>query len=144
MNPWTKPGDPTRRCRRGESMFALLCGDDLLDHPRGSMPECLRVARSRAHALANLPLHPGMCGEFWGGPATTHLTPYAIVAFPREGRDDKASFAAYHDTTRSFKVGEACVGVKVSFGTASCPRDGVDAEALLQAAHSFCAKALQL
>jgi diguanylate cyclase (GGDEF)-like protein len=33
-----------------------------------------------------------------------------------------------------FKVGEASVTVKVSFGTASCPRDGVETEALLQAA----------
>jgi two-component system, cell cycle response regulator len=33
-----------------------------------------------------------------------------------------------------FTVGEASVTVKVSFGTASCPRDGVEAEALLQAA----------
>ena len=105
MKTWEAPGDPTRRCKKGESMFARLCGDYLLDHPRGAQPECLRVARSRAHALANLPFHPGMCGEFWGGPATTHLTPYAVAALPREGRDDKASLAAYHDTTRSFKVG---------------------------------------
>ena len=33
-----------------------------------------------------------------------------------------------------FKVGEASVTVMVSYGTASCPRDGVEAEALLQAA----------
>ena len=105
MKTWEAPGDPTRRCKKGESMFARLCGDYLLDHPRGAQPECLRVARSRAHALANLPFHPGMCGEFWGGPATTHWMPYAIAALPREGRDDKASLAAYHDTTRSFKVG---------------------------------------
>jgi diguanylate cyclase (GGDEF)-like protein len=35
---------------------------------------------------------------------------------------------------KTFKIGEALVGVRVSFGTASCPRDGVEAEALLQAA----------
>lgn len=105
MKPWAAPGDATRRCRRGASMFALLCGDFLLDHPRGSMPECLRVARSRAHALASLPFHPGMCDEFWGGPATTCLMPYAVAALPREGRDDTATLAAYNDTTRSFQVG---------------------------------------
>jgi two-component system cell cycle response regulator len=33
-----------------------------------------------------------------------------------------------------FKVGEASVTVSVSFGIASCPEDGVEAEALLQAA----------
>lgn len=86
-------------------MFALLCGDDLLKHPRGSEPECLRVARSRAWALANLPLHPGACGEFCGGPATTHLMPYAVTTLPREGRDDAASLAAYNATTRGFQVG---------------------------------------
>jgi diguanylate cyclase (GGDEF)-like protein len=34
----------------------------------------------------------------------------------------------------TFKVGEASVSVKVRFGTASCPRDGVEPETLLQAA----------
>ena len=34
------------------------------------------------------------------------------------------------------KVGEASVAVKMSFGTASCPRDGVETEALLQAART--------
>ena len=37
-----------------------------------------------------------------------------------------------HQTT--FKVDEASVSVKVSYGTASCPRDGVEAETLLRAA----------
>ncbi len=105
MKPWEAPGDPTRRCRRGESVFAKLCGNYLLDHPRGAMPECLRIARSRAHALANLPLHPGACGEFWGGPAIAWEMPYAIAEFPRDGRDDAASLAAWHDTTRGFQVG---------------------------------------
>ena len=34
----------------------------------------------------------------------------------------------------SFKLGEASVAVKVSFCTASCPTDGVEAKALLRAA----------
>ncbi len=33
-----------------------------------------------------------------------------------------------------FKVGDASVTVKVSFGVASCPEDGTEAEALLQVA----------
>ncbi len=37
---------------------------------------------------------------------------------------------------RTFKVGETPVTLKVSFGTASCPRDGVEVEALLQAARA--------
>jgi len=44
---------------------------------------------------------------------------------------------------RRFEIGEASVSVKVSFGTASCPRDGVEAEALLQAAGSLRARSLQ-
>ncbi len=36
-----------------------------------------------------------------------------------------------------FKVGEASVTVSVGFGTASCPEDGVEAEALLQAAGEY-------
>jgi two-component system cell cycle response regulator len=35
-----------------------------------------------------------------------------------------------------FKAGEASVTVKVTFGTASCPEDGIQADALLQAAGS--------
>jgi diguanylate cyclase (GGDEF)-like protein len=34
----------------------------------------------------------------------------------------------------TFEVGEASVSVKMSFGIASCPRDGAEAEALLRAA----------
>jgi len=45
---------------------------------------------------------------------------------------------------RMFKVGDASVSVKVSFGTASCPRDGAEAEALLQAARSLRVRALQI
>lgn len=45
---------------------------------------------------------------------------------------------------KMFKVGDACVSVRVSFGTASCPRDGVEAEALLEAARSFRVRALQI
>jgi diguanylate cyclase (GGDEF)-like protein len=35
-----------------------------------------------------------------------------------------------------FKVGETCVIVEMSYRSASCPRDGVEAEALLQAARA--------
>lgn len=103
--PWKLAGDPTRRCRRGPSMFARLCGDYLVDHPRGTQPECLRVARSRAHALANLPLHPGMVEAFWGGPAIAWEMPYAVTSLPRKGRDDAASQAAWQATVRGFSVG---------------------------------------
>lgn len=44
---------------------------------------------------------------------------------------------------KTFKVGDACVSVRVSFGTASCPRDGVEAESLLLAARSLRVQALQ-
>lgn len=44
---------------------------------------------------------------------------------------------------RMFEVGEASVSVTTSFGTAACPRDGVEAETLLQAAGFLRTRTLQ-
>ncbi len=69
-----------------------------------------------------------------------------IVIMPESNRESGESLGwriTESVVPRVFKVCGVCVGVKVSFGTASCPRDGVEVETLLQTARSSCAKALQ-
>ena len=86
-------------------MFAWLCGDYLTEHPKGTMDESLRNAKARAYALAQLPLHEGMCNEFWGGPAIAYTMPYAVSDYTREGRSYETCLASYRATTRPFRVG---------------------------------------
>ena len=90
-----------RRC----SMFIWLVGRYLLEHARGSEPECLRNARARACALEQLPLHEGMCDAFWGGPAITRVLPYAVSSFAPDGPSYQDGLATYNATTRGFTVG---------------------------------------
>ncbi len=87
------------------SMFAWLCGAYLLEHPRGQEEECLRSARAREFALANLPLHEGMCDEFWGGPAVTYRLPYGVADFSYPAFSYKECRDAWGATCRIFTTG---------------------------------------
>ncbi len=86
-------------------MFLWLCGDYLTEHPKGTMEESLRNANARAYALEHLPLHEGMCNEFWGGPALTYAVSDAVADYTRDGHSYETCLSSYRATTRSFTVG---------------------------------------
>ncbi len=86
-------------------MFMWLCGDYLTEHPKETMEECFRNAKAREYALAHLPLHEGMCDEFWGGPAITYTIPTAVADYTNDGHSYETSLSSYQATTRSFTVG---------------------------------------
>lgn len=105
MKDWKPYHARTRKRGRDCSIFAWLCGEYLLDHPRGSEVECLRHARARKFALEQLPLHAEMGNEFWGGPALNYRMPYAVAEYERPEHSYEECVSAYQATTRSFGVG---------------------------------------
>lgn len=105
MKTWKTTANSAREFPRTCSMFIWLYGDYLLEHPKGTMDEALRNANARAYALTHLPLHEGMCNEFWGGPAIAYTMPYAVADFDHDKSSYTDCLAAYQATTRTFRVG---------------------------------------